>query len=269
MIGDFAFPLLCLSIVWMMPGRGVGHEDGNMTAGMVRWGGIAVFIGIALAVIYPFVLVGVVGMQGLRAGAGGMEQAMSGVKAMSAVVNIIMLAIMVYVFFATKDYFNALSYRRANVPIYIIIGVQIVSAVLGLFMNTGAGMAGLMRTGSASTVGIVVILFFIAILAFFIAMLIFAIFCIGFGNTGGGIWKAVGILYLIGLIGIFLGIVMMGVSIGLAAGARTALSGAAIGGAVLIVIAFLSYAAGIICHGIGLVLGAGRMERIPNVADVF
>lgn len=242
-----------------------------MTSGMVRWGGIAVFIGIALVVIYPIVMVMVVGMQGLRAGAGGMEQAMGGARAMTAVVNIVMLAIMVYVFFATKDYFNALSYRRANIPITIIIGVQIVSAVLGLIVNSGAGMASLAQTGNISALGIAVFLLLIAMLAFFIAMLIFAIFCIGFGNIGGGLWKAVGILYLIGLVGIFIGVVMMGVSIGLAAGSglRALPSGAAIGGMVLIVIALLCYAAAVLCHGIGLILGAGRMARQYNPADAF
>jgi hypothetical protein len=242
-----------------------------MSSGMVRWGGIAVFIGIAIAVIYPFVLVGAVGMQGLRAGPGGMEQALSGTKAISAVVNIVILAIMVYAFFATKDYFNALSYRRANVPIYIIIGVQIVSAVLGLVVNTGDGMTSLMQSGNTTALGITFVLILILMLLFFIALLIFAIFCIGFGNVGGGIWKAVGILYLIGLIGIFLGIVMIGASAGLALGGglRAMPSGAAIAGAVLAVIAVLCYGAAIICHGIGLVMGAGRMERMPNVADVF
>ncbi len=42
-----------------------------MSAGWVRWGGIAVFIGVALAVISPMVLASVVGVEGMRAGKGG------------------------------------------------------------------------------------------------------------------------------------------------------------------------------------------------------
>ncbi len=242
-----------------------------MSAGMVRWGGIAVFIGIALVVIYPFVLVAVVGVQGLQAGAGGMAAAMGGVRAMTAVINIVMLAVMVYVFFATKSYFNALSYHRADIPIYIIIGVQLVSAVLGLIMNTGAGMASLIQTGNTSALGIVVFILLITILVFFVALLIFAIFSIGFGNVGGGVWKAVGILYLIGLIGIIVGVLVIGISAAAAGGGglRAVPSGVAIGGMVLVVVAVLCYAAAIICHGIGLILGAGRMERQYNPVDAF
>ena len=52
-------------------------------------------------------------------------------------------------------------------------------------------------------------------------------------------------------------------------GLRAVPSGVAIGGMVLVVVAILCYAAAIICHGIGLVLGAGRMERQTNPIDVF
>lgn len=242
-----------------------------MTAGMVRWGGIAVFIGVALVVLFPFIMIAFVGLQGLQAGAGGAAAASVAARTISAVVNIVMLAIMVYVFFATKSYFNALSYRRANIPIYIIIGVQLVSAVLGLIMNTGAGMASLIQTGNTSALGIVVFIFLITVLVFFVALLIFAIFSIGFGNVGGGVWKAVGILYLIGLIGIIIGVLVIGISVAAAGGGglRAVPSGVAIGGVVLVVVAALCYAAAIICHGIGLVLGAGRMERQTNPVDVF
>ncbi len=242
-----------------------------MTAGMVRWGGIAVFIGVALVVLFPFVMIAFVGLQGLQAGAGGVAAASVAARTISSVVNIVMLAIMVYVFFATKSYFNALSYRRANIPIYIIIGVQLVSAVLGLIMNTGAGMASLIQTGNTKALGIVVFILLITILVFFVALLIFAIFSIGFGNVGGGVWKAVGILYLIALIGIIAGVLVIGISVAAAGGGglRAVPSGVAIGGMVLVVVAILCYAAAIICHGIGLVLGAGRMTRLRNPADAF
>ncbi len=237
-----------------------------MSAGAVRWGGIAVFIGIALAVLFPFFMMTVVGMQGMQAGMGGMQQAMGGVRILSIVMNFAMMAVMVYAFLATKGYFNALSYHGADIPIYIIIGVQAVWVVLGLVMNVSGGMAGLMHGGDMRALGVVGIIALVTMLVFLVALLIFAIFCMRFGKLGGGLWKAIGILYLIALIGIFLGIVVIGIAAAVAGGSPP---GAAIAGGVVIVLSLLCYGAAIICHGIGLVTGAGRMERLPNPADAF
>ena len=249
-----------------MPAGELGYGDRKMSAGMVRWGGIAVFIGIALAVIFPFIMMAVVGMQAMQA---GMGSATAGAKIMSIVMNFAMMAVMVYAFLATKGYFNALSYHRADIPIYIIIGVQAVWVVLGLIVNVSGGMAGLMQGGDMRALGIVGIIALVTVLVFFVALLIFAIFCIRFGTLGGGLWKAIGILYVIALIGIFISILVIGIAAAIAGGGGGSPPGGAVVGAVLIVLALLCYAAAIICHGIGLVTGAGRMERMHNPADAF
>lgn len=242
-----------------------------MSAGTVRWGGIAVFIGVALAVLFPFIMVAVVGMQGLQAGAGGMGAISVTVKIMTMVINIAMMAIMVFVFLSTKGYFNALSYHRADIPIYIIIGVQIVWVVFTVIVNTSAGLDVLVQSGNMRALGVIGIIVLVTALVFFVALLLFAIFCLGVGTVGGGIWKAIGILYLISLAGFLVAIIVMGVSMGLAAGAdlRAVPSGGAIGGMMLVAVALLCYGAAVICHGIGLVLGAGRMERQYNPVDAF
>lgn len=241
-----------------------------MSAGMVRWGGITVFIGVGLAIFFPFILMAVVGMQAMQGGMGGMGSA--GARIMSIVMNFAMMAVMVYTFLATKGYFNALSYHRADIPIYIIVGVQAVWVVFGLIVNVSGGMAAIMQGGDMRALGIVGIIAIVTILVFFVALLIFAIFCLRFGALGGGLWKAIGILYLIALIGIFISIAVIAIAAALAGGAGSTGSppgAAAVGAVVLIVLALLCYAAAIICHGIGLILGAGRMERLHNPADAF
>lgn len=236
-----------------------------MNAGTVRWGGITVFIGIALAFLFPFITVAVVGLQGLQPGAGGMGAALGEVKIMTMVMNFAMMVVMVFVFLSTKGYFNALSYHRADIPITIIIGVQIVWLVFSLILNTSGDLAGLMQAGNMRALGVVGIIVLVTMLAFFFSLLFFAVLCLGFGKIGGGLWKAVGILYLIALIGIIVSVIVIAVTAGLAAGAP----GGAIAGMVMIALALLCYGAAVLCHGIGLILGAGRMERQYNPADVF
>jgi hypothetical protein len=69
-----------------------------------------------------------------------------------------------------------------------------------------------------------------------------------------------------------IGIIILMVTVGFALSGGTS-AGAGAGGAVmasvLLIVGFLCYAAAIICHGIGLILGAGRMEREGNPAEVF
>ena len=242
-----------------------------MSPGTVRWGGIMVFIGIALVFIIPIGFVGIVGLDRLAPNARGIGSLGGQMQIMSVVMNVAMAAVIGFVFFTTKGYFNALGYHRADIAIYLIIGVQVISAVFGAVTNTSAGLSGIMQAGGLGAMGILGIVVLITTLAVLVAMLIFSIFCISFGNIGGGLWKAIGILYLIGLIGIIVGVIIIAASAGLAlgSGAGSGTAGAAIMATVLIIIGFLCYAAAIICHGIGLILGAGRMERESNPVEVF
>lgn len=242
-----------------------------MSPGTVRWGGIMVFIGIALVFIIPIGFVSVVGLEGFAPNARGIGAMGSQMQLMSIVMNIVTAAVIAFVFYATKGYFNAMGYYRADIVIYLIIGVQVISAILGAATNTSAGLSGIMQAGGGRALGVVGIVAIVSVLAVLIALLIFSIFCISFGNLGGGIWKAIGILYLIGLIGILVGVIILiasaGVALGGSAGSGTA--GAAVIATILMVVGVLCYAAAIICHGIGLILGAGRMEREANPVEVF
>jgi hypothetical protein len=243
-----------------------------MSPGTVRWGGIMVFIGIALVFIIPIGFISVVGLEGLARGTRGPGAVGGQMQLMSVVLNFVMAAVVGFVFYTTKGYFNALRYHSADIVIYLIIGVQILSAVIGATTNTSAGLSGILQAGGARAVGVVGIVAIVSGLAVVIALVIFAIFCISFGNYGGGIWKAIGILYLIGLIGIVIGLIILLVSAGAALAGGGALgrgAGSAVMAAVLMLVGFLCYAAAIICHGIGLIMGAGRMEREANPVEVF
>lgn len=237
-----------------------------MTPSAVRWGGIMVFIGIALVFIIPIGFMSVVGIQGLAGGAGGGAQT----QLMSIVLNIVITAVIVFVFLATKGYFNALGYHNADVVIYVFVGTQIISAVINMLANTSAGLGGLFQMAGIRGLGVLGIIAIVVGIAVLVALLIFAIFCISFGKLGGGVWTAIGVLYLIGLIGMLIALIVVLASTGLAlGGGSTGGSGPFIAAVALLVVGFLCYAAAIICHGIGLILGAGRMEREANPADVF
>jgi hypothetical protein len=242
-----------------------------MSPTTVRWGGIMVFIGIALVFLIPIGFVSIVGLDSLRPNARGIGALGGQMQFMSIVMNIVMAVVICFVFYATKGYFNAMGYHSADIVIYLIIGVQVLSAILGAVTNTSAGLSGILQAGGGRALGVVGIVAIISGIAVLIALLIFSIFCISFGNLGGGIWKAIGILYLIGLIGILVGVIILIASAGFALGGSvgTGTAGAAVMATILMIVGVLCYAAAIICHGIGLILGAGRMEREANPVEVF
>ena len=235
-----------------------------MSSGMVRWGGFAVLIGIAISVVFPFVAFGLAGQQVLQAGAASVS---GGLKIATAIVNAVVVAIVVFAFYTTKGYFNALSYHRADISIYIILGVQIVWGVIGLIVNISGALTSLVQSGNMRIVGIIGIVILVTMLIFVISLMIFAIFSISFGRIGGSMWKAIGILYLIGLIGIFVSVIVFGVNARGMAGVPSL--NAVFAAGALLLLALLCYAAAIVCHGIGLLSGAEQMERRPSPADVF
>jgi len=243
-----------------------------MSAGAVRWGGITVFIGIALVIILPIVMVAMIGTAALQPGAANLGKLGTGYTVMSILMNLLLMAVIVYVFYATKGYFNALGYHRADIAIYLIMAIQVISAIVGSVMGTSAGLSGLMQAGSVRALGIAGIISVVTVLGFVVALLLFSIFAIKFGKIGGGVWTATGILYLIAVIGIIIGAIVIVAAAGFALGGGNVPRGAASGSimaVVLIIIGALCYVAAIICHGIGLILGAGRMDREPNPVDAF
>lgn len=236
-----------------------------MSPGMVRWGGIAVFVGMAIVIIVPVVMVSMIGARGFQGGSSNFESSLDSIRVLTIVMNIVYTAIIVFVFWTTKGFFNALSYNRANLAIVVLIAVQVLSAIVGSVMNTSAGMTGLMQLGALRGAGIATIVVIVSSLAFIVALLLFALRCLDFGKLGGGLWKAIGILYLIGLVGFIVAVVIIAASAGVTFLAGTGPGGGmAVSAVIAMIIAFIAilcYAAAIICHGIGLIMGASRMER--------
>jgi hypothetical protein len=100
-------------------------------------------------------------------------------------------------------------------------------------------------------IGIISLIVLLAWLIFFIW---FSIGAMGFANVGGGgLWKAIGILYIVGL-----GLLILTVVVGIIA-AMAASQGMVGLMAITGLIGALVLLAAWICHGIGLITGAGKM----------
>ena len=224
-----------------------------MSPTMVRWGGIMVFIGIALVFLIPIGFVSIVGLDRLAPNARGIGALGGQMQFMSIVMNIVMAVVICFVFYTTKGYFNAMGYHSADIVIYLIIGVQVLSAVLGAVTNTSAGLSGILQAGGGRALGVVGIVAIISGIAVLIALLIFSIFCISFGNLGGGIWKAIGILYIIGMA--CLALTVLFTILAVAAGS----AGLGVIAGILVIVGGLVLLAAVIVHGIGLIQGAGKM----------
>jgi hypothetical protein len=204
-----------------------------MNASMVRLGGIAIFVMIVLSIVGAFIVAG------SRVG--------------SVVLNLINAALLLFALWTTKGYFNSQNYNRADLPIIIIIVAYALSTIIGVITGTAGGFGALQGGGGMKALGVIGIIVLIILLVALVAMLIFALRCLDFGKTGGGLWKAIGILYLIAIILFILLIVLL--IIGAAAGAV----GVMAAGGILGLISALVGLAGLICHGIGLIMGAGKM----------
>lgn len=204
-----------------------------MNASMVRLGGIAIFVMIVLSIIGAFIV--------------------SGSRVGSIVLNLINTALLLFALWTTKGYFNANGYNRADLPILIIIIAMALSTIIGIVAGTAGGLGAIQGAGGMQALGVVGIITLIISLVAFVAMLIFALRCLDFGKTGGGLWKAIGILYLIAIILIILLIVLLIIAV-----AAKSMGIMAAGG-ILGLIGGLVGLAGLICHGIGLIMGAGKM----------
>ena len=204
-----------------------------MNASMVRMGGIAAFVMIALSIIGGLLLRG--------SGVGGL------------ILNLINLVLLLFVFWTTKGYFNAQGYNRADLPILLFMGAYTLSVLIGLVTGSAGGFGAISASGGAQAFGIIGIIVLLLMLVAMIGMLIFALRCLDFGKTGGGLWKAIGILYLIGLILLILLIVLILIA------ALTKSIGLMAAGGILGLIGILVLLAAWVCHGIGLIMGAGKM----------
>ncbi|MCY4395728.1 MAG: hypothetical protein OXC10_11375 [Rhodospirillaceae bacterium] len=213
-----------------------------MSATMVRTGGVMVFFLILAVLVTGFMLAGA--MAG--AGAGGVPDPARFGSTLSLTM-IVYLAIMIFVYWTTKGLFNAFAYRRADTPIMTLMILMAINLALTLF---GAG-APSAETGSPSGGGSAAFGIFsaIAVLATVMAWIWFSIAAIGFGTqVGSQLWKAIGIVYLVGTSLAFVGNGLLLSGIGGATGLILLIAGPVVLG-------------GWVCHGIGLIIGAREMAR--------
>jgi hypothetical protein len=208
-----------------------------MNAGMVRMGGILAFVLLALFVVMI---------------AFGSSLATN--RVLGIILGLILYAIIVFVFWTTKGLFNSHNYRSADIPILGIIVMIVISFLLSLIGGGGMGAMmspGTMGAGGASVLAIIGLLI---MLLWFGLWLWFGIKSMGYSAFGGGLWKAIGILYLIGTGLLLLFIVLLILALVATSQGLAALAG------ILALIGVLVTIAAWICHGIGLITGAGKMQ---------
>ena len=172
--------------------------------------------------------------------------------------------IFVFVLWATKTFMCSFGFNKANLALYIILAMHVLVSVVEVIFNTKFGLGSLvaLRSGRIDWIGAVNL---IVSLPMVCAWVWFALMVIKFGKLGGRVWRAIGFLYLFGIcsaIALTVGMSLTGeVEFGTVYAVPVLL-------VLFLVVAFV-YLAAFICHGIGLILGAGRMERMPNPADAF
>lgn len=214
-----------------------------MSATMVRTGGIMVFFLILAVLVTGFMLAGA--MAG--AGAGGVPDPARFGSTLSLTM-IVYLAIMIFVYWTTKGLFNAFAFRRADTPILTLIILMAINLLLTVLGGAGAPAAetGPASGGESGTFGIFSA---IAVLATVLAWIWFSIAAIGFGaQVGSQLWKAIGIVYLVGTSLAFVGNGLLLSGMGGATGLILLIAGPVVLG-------------GWVCHGIGLIIGAREMAR--------
>lgn len=203
-----------------------------MSPSMVRLGGILAFVLIAVVIIGAFLAQN---------------------KAVAIVFGLIQTAIMIFVFWSSKGLFNSRNYRTADIA---IMGIIVILVVLWIFSLLGGAGVGAVANPQAlaSALGVIGIISLIVLLAWLVFFIWFSIGAMGFANVGGGgLWKAIGILYIVGL-----GLLILTVVVGIIA--AMAQSQGMVGlMAITGLIGALVLLAAWICHGIGLITGAGKM----------
>lgn len=203
-----------------------------MSPSMVRLGGILAFVLIAVVIIGAFLAQN---------------------KVVAIIFGLIQTAIMIFVFWSSKGLFNSRNYRTADIA---IMGIIVILVVLWLFSLLGGAGVGAVANPQAlaSALGVIGIISLIVLLAWLVFFIWFSIGAMGFANVGGGgLWKAIGILYIVGL-----GLLILTVVVGIIA--AMAQSQGMVGlMAITGLIGALVLLAAWICHGIGLITGAGKM----------
>jgi hypothetical protein len=203
-----------------------------MSPSMVRLGGILAFVLIAVVIIAAFLAQN---------------------RAMAIIFGLIQTAIMIFVFWTSKGLFNSRNYRTADIAIMGIIVILVLLWVFSLLGGAGIGAVANPQA-MASALGVIGIISLIVLLAWLVFFIWFSVGAMGFANVGGGgLWKAIGILYIVGL-----GLLILTVVLGIIA-AMAASQGLVGLMAITGLIGALVLLAAWICHGVGLITGAGKM----------
>lgn len=220
-----------------------------MNANMVRMGGIAIFVMLAVAIIGSIVI----GAASVKVVDG--QVVSTGPGAGGIILNIIQTLLLLFAMWATKAFFNAKGHTKSDLPIIGIMACTVVMLILGFVGGSGLGAIANPRA-LVSAAGVIGIISLIVLILFIVFYLMLSIQMIGFGNVGGGIWKALGILVLITFCLMLLGFVLIILGV-VAESGGLALTGGTIAG-----IGALVALAALIVWGIALIIGASKMTAV-------
>lgn len=138
------------------------------------------------------------------------------------VLTAILALLMIYIYMTFRAWLESKGFTAVSMIIVIVVVLQVANAVVQILgLNVGAGAA----QGSVDATGPLIWAIILVLLQ--IAQLLLGIKILPFGNIGGGIWKAYGILLiiaagislvggaimLIGAVGPDLGMILTGVGI--------------------------------------------------------
>jgi hypothetical protein len=209
-----------------------------MNANMIRMGGIAAIVALLLMIVTAL-----------------LGQTLQTNRGLAIILGLITTGLIIFTFWSTKALFNSRNYHRADVTIMVIIGLWALIWLFSLF--GGGGLTGVtsMQTAGES-LGVIGIISLLVTLAAFVIWFLFAFQAIGFANHGGGgLWKAIGVLYVIGIVLMIIMVLL------LILGAIVGSLGLMAGAGVLGLIGGLVVLAAWICHAIGLLMGASLVPR--------
>lgn len=225
-----------------------------MGRGSIRAAGI-------LALVNAALMIGVLAVLNAadRAAAGETRR----VLVLAAILGIGLSAFLVlFGLLAARALFRALGHAGGGGRIWTLAILSLIAAPIA--MLAVARPAALMPVGEPglAILALRVYLGFAALV--FLAALLFAFACVGFGGRARfGLWIATGLLYVVASLGWLAAIGMIALAMigGDAAGARV-FAGQGTGGVVAgigIAVGLLAGLAGLVCQGVGLILGAGRL----------
>lgn len=215
-----------------------------MNAGFVRFGGIAIFLSIAWIVL--LIIIGAAAPQLLAS------------KVATVLFSLVLYGLGVIAYLATMALWSGLGKRGGNIPIIFLIVILILFFIISLFGGAGPMAPG--GTGG-NVLGIIALILMVLLL---VAAIWFSIYCMIAGSVAGGVWKATGILYLLVIVLMILMAVIGGAAVfqAIQTGSMApGTGGMAVGAGIVGIVLLLVMLAGAICHGIGLIMGAAKLQQ--------